>query len=605
MKRTFRRLARRLQQREGIALLLVLLIVLAVGALAVASVSLNGNTGMINAFEERQDQLETVADAGIEVARSKLNSSRSVFPDSSYVTLENGVTPVDATGAAIAGVKRYTYAGPIGTTTGQYGVFGSIISIAQAANGDRVVRRQDVSQESFAKYAYFTDVEPASISFGGGDIIQGPVHTNDVLKIYNTGATFKGPGEVTTSKTISGKPYGTFVEGYDENVPRIEMPPTTELTKLQSYASTGGSAFTEPNGGNPGMSRMRVEFLWIDLNGNNAADPDEGFFRVFVSNDDKYLMSEIPTSGSGWVASRNCGWRNPVTAQFTFPSDSNGAGAAAMRRQLTHVNPPSRCYLGGDPALTGGVFTPGSWNGPAKEGWVPRGFALTNAASLPGWFTSRPDYGYLYPLSHTYNPNFKGVIYVSGDVAVSGVVRGRVTLSATGDIYIADDLTYAIQPGGNTGSCDDADMLGIFSGHDVIVADNALNTPQQVNAPSSTYYPMDDSNTGLFLQGVVLALDVFTVQNYDTGPTDVNDCGTVNWGRGCLALTGGVIQKTRGAVGTSNGTGFLKRYSYDVCAAKRPPPYFPTTGRFSRSRYYELDPVNFNVGSFFNLWSAG
>lgn len=587
---------------EGFALLLVLVLVLAVGALAIAAIALGSNTTMLNQLDERQDALETVADAGIETGRSKLNASRSAFPDSAYTTLENGVQATDAAGQPIVGMKRWTYAGPIGVTSGQYGVFGSIISVAQASNGDRVIRRQDITQESFAKYAYFTDVEPSNISFGGGDQIQGPVHTNDILKIYSTGATFRGPGGVTTARYISGKSYGTFVEGYQENAGRIEMPETAELSKLQGYASAGGSAFTEANGGNAAAPRMRIEFLWIDVNNNNSAEADEGFFRVYVSNQDWRLMAIRP--GGGWQSADNCGWWRASNRTFMSASDSlsvPGGNATVARRQLTHANPTSRCYLGGDPTYTDSVFTPG--NAANGEGWVRRGFNL--GGTIPTALSNRTDYQYLYPLSRTYNANFKGVIHVSGDVAVSGVVRGRVTVAATGDIFIADDLKYAIQPAASVGGdCTDSDMVGLFSGSDVIVADNALNTPQQL-VTNGAYVPLDDSNTGLFLQGVVLALGVFTVQNFDSPPSDANACGNVDWGRGCLFLSGGVIQETRGAVGQSNGNGFLKRYSYDVCAAKKPPPYFPTTGRFTRSRYYEIDPVNFSVGSFFSGWSAG
>ncbi len=56
---------------------------------------------------------------------------------------------------------------------------------------------------------------------------------------------------------------------------------------------------------------------------------------------------------------------------------------------------------------------------------------------------------------------------------------------------------------------------------------------------------------------------------------------------------------TRGAVGTTSGSGYIKRYSYDACAFQTPPPYFPTTGRFFRNRYYEIDPVGFDVTTFF------
>ena len=65
------------------------------------------------------------------------------------------------------------------------------------------------------------------------------------------------------------------------------------------------------------------------------------------------------------------------------------------------------------------------------------------------------------------------------------------------------------------------------------------------------------------------------------------------------ALSGGIIQQARGPVGTSNGTGFTKRYSYDRCAVVNPPPYFPTTGRFQENRYLELDPAGFNHTNYF------
>jgi hypothetical protein len=52
-------------------------------------------------------------------------------------------------------------------------------------------------------------------------------------------------------------------------------------------------------------------------------------------------------------------------------------------------------------------------------------------------------------------------------------------------------------------------------------------------------------------------------------------------------------------VGTTGGTGNLKRYSYNACALTEPPPYFPTTGHFARNRFYELNPVGFNVATWF------
>ena len=106
-------------------------------------------------------------------------------------------------------------------------------------------------------------------------------------------------------------------------------------------------------------------------------------------------------------------------------------------------------------------------------------------------------------------------------------------------------------------------------------------------------------NQDEIVHAVVLTLNVFRVQNHNTGPTNREACSTTNWGRGCLQLTGGIIQRQRGPVGTTAGTGNLKRYDYNACAYSDPPPYFPTTGHFARNRVYELNPVGFNVAAWF------
>ena len=188
------------------------------------------------------------------------------------------------------------------------------------------------------------------------------------------------------------------------------------------------------------------------------------------------------------------------------------------------------------------------------------------------------------------------MIYVEGRVAISGVVRGQVTLAATDNILIADDFTYATNPA--AGTCND--MLGLFSGTNVIMADNLLNSPVIPDVGGSTYYTYDDTKDE-FVQAVILALNQFTVENYSGGSTNAEPCETTARGRGCLYLTGGIIQNTRGAVGLTDGHGYLKRYSYDACAYTVSPPYFPTTGRFARGHYYEVDPTGFNVAAYYNL----
>jgi len=63
------------------------------------------------------------------------------------------------------------------------------------------------------------------------------------------------------------------------------------------------------------------------------------------------------------------------------------------------------------------------------------------------------------------------VIWTPGNVGVSGVVSGRVTLCANGSIILLDDLRYANDP--VKGVC--RDILGLIADNEIMIADNAVN----------------------------------------------------------------------------------------------------------------------------------
>ncbi len=575
-----------LRNERGIALITVLLVSIVVAVLATAAVMLSTTNSLINKYADRELALEAVADAGLEQARSMVNGDKTLYPDSGYNTLESGVALKDANGDSIPNIRRSLYVGPTGITSGQYGVFGSIVAVARDRFGNQVVRRGEIQQESFAKYAYFTDDEPSNISFGGGDQIFGPVHTNDYLKIYSSGATFWGP--VTTAKTVQGAAYGTFAQGYKENVPKIPMPSTADLNKLKIQAQAGNTAFTSSTSGSSGQATMRIEFIAIDLDGDGQVNGDnEGFIRVYKSNNAGWVTADVP-SGTGLRNSDNCG-HYETSGLFKSIHDHGTSGSDKWQNAV--VSPGRRCYLGGAPEIFNGFVAndgTGAW-----QAWP---------GTVSGLLAGRPDASYLFPITRALNPNFKGVIFVTGKVVLSGVLRGRVTVAATDEIIIGDDLTYATDPG--AGTCND--IMGLFSGTDVVIADNTINAPADARGDGN-YYTFDESRDE-FIHGVVLALSNFTVENYDS-PTSYNArtaeaCEGSAWGRGCLYLTGGIIQSQRGAVGTiwsTGGTGYVKRYSYDACAYTSPPPYFPTTGVFARGRYYEVDPVGFDVAAYYAM----
>ena len=577
---------RMIDNERGIALVVVLLVVVAVAAIIAGSALLSSSTSLIARHEARLGVLETAADAGLEEARSRINGDRTQYPNSSFVSLEAGVAVYAADGSVIPNAQRWLYVGPSGVTTGQYGVFGSIVSVTQDAQGDRVVRRSEVNQESFAKYAYFTTAEK-NIQFANGDQILGPVFSDDFINIASSGAIFNGP--VATAKSVNGKAFGVFKQGLTEGAPVIAMPTTADLLRLRGQASIGGAAIVSPTLGTEadGQATTRIEFVAVDLNGDgDSSDDGEGFMKVYqLTNpaDIWWVVGDAKTAqqqkgdSTGVLTSANCGL-------FT-----TGAGKKT-----------TRCYLGGSDSLnpiaplTGQrPFVPIDAHGHWLQ-WIgpvdPR---------LPA---IRADAAFLWPINRATNPSFRGVVYVDGRVAVSGKLRGRLTLAASGSIIIADDLRDVTNPG--AANC--ADLLGLFSGVDIVVADNLVNDPVPgvASAPGPRSW---DETPDTWLDGFVLSLGSFRAENFNKGSNNAELCGITKTGapnpsgRGCLFVTGGVIQTSRGAVGLTSGEGYVKRYQYDQCGATNPPPYFPTTGHFARGHYYEVDPTGFDVNSYWSL----
>jgi len=406
---------------------------------------------------------------------------------------------------------------------------------------------------------------------------------------FASGATFFGP--VSTAKTIAGKQYGTYKQGYTENGANVPFPTTADLNKLKTQATAGNMVLTSAGTGVLGQATMRIEFVALDLNGDgNTTGPNEGFIRVYQSDSAGWTVADAPTNYGqfGLRNSQNCGdFHGGVFKSAQSHYDGTAGTADSWSGALNNAS--KRCYLGGSDSL---------WS--SFKATDAHGQWLKWPGTVSPLVAFRPDGQYLWPISRLLNPDFKGVIYVNGDVAISGKLRGRVTVAATGNIVVADNLTYVTDP--SLGSC--VDILGMFVGNDVVMADNTLNAPQQPSGPGggiannyNTYKATKDE----FVHGFVLALNQFTAEHYTTGPTNAEGCQGQKDGRGCLYVTGGVIQQTRGPMGLSDGHGYVKRYAYDACGQTDPPPYFPTTGHYTRGHYFEVDPTNFDVAAYFKL----
>jgi hypothetical protein len=625
---------------RGAALVLVLVIAIAVAALAMASIVLSSTGSLTSKFHYKETALQGAGDGGLELGRDSVNRMGTSLPDSGYITLEAGATIYDATGTPLPGVTRFVYAGRTGgrsggsASSGQYGSnYGSLLSVIRDTRGAVAARRMLVAEESWARFAYAMNRwSNSGIAFGCGESAAGPVHSNGSIYI-SCGGTPKVlfMGAVSAVGSVSGASGATFLQGYSNGVQPIKWPTPTDLAKLRSYAQEAGASYDLVGGATVTTSpTVRIEFLTIDVNGNGTIEPTEGYFRVFrATNSADTLLAYVtgkrwPRTFGGGVAtaadpnliSPNCGANAQLNGAgpFAFRTASQvyagTAGSAAtkttaVRTLLTSAS--RRCFLGGDPRLfqatTGDTLTPSPAETMPFGQWELRPGGLPVPAQLA---VVRPgDQQYLFPMQAY--ANFKGVIYVSGSVAVSGRLRGRLTVVTTGTVALADDILYTVPPG--TECSENGDALGISTPEAILIHDNNVNSPFRVNNISRGQF--DDTPDNEIFHAFLFTLKQYYGDNltYNPGAAAGEACATTSAARsGCVRISGGIIQDDVGAATFSwNRSGWAELHTYDKCGVTAPPPYFPTTGRFLRNRYYELDPVWLNkigVDGYFQTLQA-
>ena len=170
-----------------------------------------------------------------------------------------------------------------------------------------------------------------------------------------------------------------------------------------------------------------------------------------------------------------------------------------------------------------------------------------------------------YKLSN-YDNGEGTVISVKGEANVKGTVKGRVTLHSTENINIMGDIVYNSDPRVDTTS---TDLLGLVSEGNV-----------EVDILAHT----ENGTSDLSIHGSIMALNTsFTVEDFSSGSP-----------RGALDLLGGIVQDSRGPVGTFSGgsvaSGYTKNYVYDNRLEQMIPPSFPRESIYT-IEYWREKPV--------------
>jgi len=427
----------------------------------------------------------------------------------------------------------------------------------------------DLKQDGFIDFVYFTDYEMSdpvfssanckdayewavssrpdctTIQFAAGDVIDGPLHTNDTMFVCG-GTQFKGTTTTSSTRpsrylaatggTCTGTPRfgGKATPDY---APRIEMPKTNDGMRLETRSDL--TSTTVPNPGCLYTGPTTIEFKG---NGKMVVrSPWTKATRITadVTKGSTPAACGTPGSGSGALGS--------ATGQTLDVPANNLIYVQAVQTIPGDVN-----YWG--------TKTPDKYSCTSEDGKK-----AGNGVGFPVADEVQATYG-----------------CQAGDAFVKGELKGTVTVAASNYVYVTGDVTYK-DPA--------VDLLGLVGTNAVIV-----HNPVKEYQTTTTYnrretydcwngwwwtrcerfVPVTETSTstGLIdrsasdrtIQAAILSVShTFTVQNYNLDR---------NFPKGTLRVLGSIAQKYRGPVATTGATGYTKAYSYDERLRYTAPPKF-------------------------------
>ncbi|SDC21408.1 hypothetical protein SAMN05216410_1399 [Sanguibacter gelidistatuariae] len=574
-----RKLAVRRGDESGFALVLVIGVSSALTILLVAGVALALGSQRKARTDQDWSSAMAAAYAGVEEYQSRLandtayvrfgNPAAQFSSASTNLTLPTGLASNPAFGIGKTGTWAEV-AGSGGSAHFRYEVDSSTYSTAGQlrlratgrAGGETRTIVADLKQQGFIDFLYFTDYEiqdPSisgkatscvkhywegrtgtscgEIQFGGSDVVDGPVHSNDTLRICD--ATFKGIvstayNPTTGLKYLAQGSTGTsctgavFENGKPVYSPSIPMPPTnSELRRevrndLAAEVPRPGCLYTGPTS--------------IKLN-------SDGTMTVRSPWTKKTVVSGSPAT-AGAISSQ-CG--TPGTGSNQLGS-ATGAKITVPDHNVVYIqNVPS---LSSDP-----------------------NFATTAATTCKG-ASGAAGNGIGYPVANEVVPTASAYGCNVGDAFVEGTLDGQLTIATENHIYITGDIKYK--------SAAD-DMLGL-------VANNVVWVWNPVKSDKSNLL----SDSGRRIDAAILSVaHTFQVQNYDQGVS--RGTLTIN---GAISQK---FRGTVGLIsGTAISSGYKKAYKYDTRFRYTAPPKFlsPVTTTYGVSTWIEVDTAFDPDGSY-------
>jgi Tfp pilus assembly protein PilX len=379
------------------------------------------------------------------------------------------------------------------------------------------------------------------ISFAAGDVLNGPVHTND------------------TPLMGTGSPRPSFTQGLETSDPACKAAVAGNATSYKYCDRNQANA----NYGTVGAKWAPVKYLTdtSDQFQNFPGCQFSGSTRIkFNSNGTMTVWSANSTNASGV-----CGGTAPMGVTMPVPTD-----------QVIYVK------AGGTQAQ-------------CLSGQIGDGLPL-------GTYTGNLKTGFTYDQNMTYADQFcgQGNIYIQGTLKGRVTVAASNSIVVTGDLLLAGGKNGTDMLG-----LVSANSVEVFHPEVDTYACQTYTSPTKKTCATWGYngsptevsgWParLTDPDTNAVTPASGIQIDAsiqtlqhsFFVQSYNQGSY-----------QGALTVFGSIAQKWRGIVGTggAGGTGYLKSYGYDLRLKFSSPPYFPqwtnaawgarSTGEISAIKY--------------------
>lgn len=480
-----------------------------------------------NALKQVAEDLQVKANArfcgqGFEPSSGSATVSVRVYFNDTTVcgsTLPNGVKIPN--GRFVEGQGR---SGSGGTALQTYALPFVMVSEAEQGSYRRNVVLQGeyrfvVGRNSFARYAYFSNrrkVGSTSLFFTSGEMVDGPVHSNEYLRYSGTpwfggDVTVAGCVTPTTTACGSSKTPGDYFNSSSNFV---------SSANIATYCATDDCpSFSGPNGAD-----FAADFVPMPTNNNAQRDAADAKGLLFTKPLSDLKLWE--DSNYQYIEAVEC-------ANVADPSDLDRCDAPTTTRQFRYGPDLVLEDLTNGTTVTskfnGVIFSDGGINslgGPTRS-------TLTDPASA----------------------------------APALADFSQITVASTGSVIVTRDLKYATPPCSGRATQDSSGNVTPASCND-LDAQNVLGIYSQ---EGDVLFGTGDSSTPL-------DLTVHAVTMSGEGRVGTNNWDNVVNAETELRILGGVIGETVAGFSTSAG-GYQRNVTYDQRMLNGfAPPHFPTTG---------------------------